>query len=167
MHIRTEQPTDIKKIRAINKKAFGTEAEARLVDALRDSKVEIISLVAEKEGQIIGHILFSPVSLNEETDIKIMGLAPMAVLPDQQNKGVGSQLVQEGLEVCKKAGYEAIAVLGHSEYYPRFGFSPSTEFGITPEFDVPSGVFMIKELKRGALAGREGIISYHRIFKEL
>lgn len=167
MHIRTEQPTDIKKIRDINKKTFDTEAEARLVDALRDSKVEIISLVAEKDGQIIGHILFSPVSLNEETDIKIMGLAPMAVLPDQQNKGVGSQLVQEGLEVCKKAGYEAVAVLGHSEYYPRFGFLPSTEFGITSEFDVPSEVFMIKELKRGVLAGREGIISYHRIFKEL
>lgn len=122
MNIRFEQPGDIEKIREVNLQAFETETEANLVEALRNADVELISLVAEENGEVIGHILFSPVILG---DLKIMGLAPMAVLPDRQNKGVGTELVNAGLQDCEKAGYEAVVVLGHAGYYPRFGFVPS------------------------------------------
>lgn len=164
-HIRLEQPGDINNIRQVNLAAFDTAAEANLVDALRSAGVELISLVSEKEGEIIGHILFSPVSIDGQGNI--MGLAPMAVLPNWQRQGIGSQLVNAGLKACEQAGYRAVVVLGHADYYPRFGFEPSITFNIKSEYDVPPEVFMVKELQPGAFKGIRGIVKYHPLFNEV
>ena len=165
MNVRFQQPDDIENIRHIHLEAFETDVEASLVDALRDSGVELISLVAENRGEIVGHILFSPVSM--DGICRIMGLAPMAVLPNWQGKGVGTQLVNDGLQACEKAGYEVVVVLGHADYYPRFGFAPSINFGIKSEYDVPPEVFMVKTLRDGALDGITGTVKYHPIFNEI
>ena len=165
INIRFEQPNDIEQIKNVHLIAFETETEANIVDALRNAGVDLISLVAEMNGKIIGHILFSPVKFDKDT--KIMGLAPMAVLPNWQRKGVGSKLINEGMKACKQAGYEAVVVLGHPDYYPRFGFEPSVNFKINSEYDIPPEVFMVKELKKGALKDTFGIVKYHQIFNEL
>jgi putative acetyltransferase len=164
MNIRFEQPNDIEQIKNVYLIAFETDTEANLVDALRNAGVELISLVAEKNGEIIGHILFSPVTLDGHA--KIIGLAPMAVLPNWQRKGIGSKLINEGMKACQKAGYEAVVVLGHPNYYPRFGFEPSVNFRIKSEYDVPPEVFMVKQLKKGALKDKTGTVKYHQIFSE-
>jgi putative acetyltransferase len=165
--IRPERKEDFSVIRQINRKAFHTDAEANLIEALRKSKVPIISLVAEYNDIVIGHILFSEVSLDGHCpDILISGLAPMAVLPEYQRKGIGSQLVNEGINICLDAGYPAIVVLGHPLFYPRFGFEPSVNFKIKSEFDVPDEVFMIKELTKDALTNCSGTIIYHAAFKQ-
>lgn len=165
MNIRPEQPGDIDNIRIVNLKAFETEVEANLVDALRDADIDLISLVAEENGKVIGHILFSPVTV--DGNIRVMGLAPMAVLPGWQKKGVGTKLVREGLKVCEKAGYGAAVVLGHPEYYPRLGFVPSVNYGIKCEYDVPPEVFMVKELQAGALEDTKGTVKYHHVFSKV
>ncbi len=168
MIIRLEKPDDQEKIRNINSAAFDTNDEANLVDALRKSGTPLISLVAEEKGELIGHILFSPVSLegNQPTPL-IAGLGPMAVIPECQNKGVGSMLVEEGLRYCKTSGYKAIVVLGHPEYYPRFGFVPSINYDIKSEYQVPPEIFMVKELEEFALKGIDGTIKYHQAFNEI
>lgn len=168
MNIREEQPADVDEIRKVNSEAFETDAEANLVNALRSSGCAYISLVAETDGNIVGHILFTPVELTEnKNNLKIMGLAPMAVLSKFQNKGIGSKLVNSGLEYCKSQGYDAVVVLGHPAYYPRFGFIPSVEYGIKSEYDVPDDVFMILELVPEALKGHKGIIKYHEEFNNV
>ena len=168
MIIREEQPSDIEKIWEVNAEAFETEAEANLVNALRDSGCTFISLVAETEAEVVGHILFTPVVLTgHENKLKIMGLAPMAVLPRYQNKGIGSQLVHAGLEQCKSLGYDAVVVLGHPNYYPKFGFEPSVRYGIKSEYEVPDEVFMILELVPGALNNNTGVIKYHEAFNSV
>ena len=111
--------------------------------------------------------MFSPVSLTGHPGAKIMGLAPMAVAPDHQRKGIGSTLVRAGLERCQQLGFGAVVVLGHSEYYPRFGFSPSSRFGMGCEYDVPEEVFMVMELQPGYLRGRSGTIKYHAAFSNV
>ena len=122
MNIRTEKTTDIDKIWNINVEAFKTEAEANLVDALRDSGTPYISLVAEEDHELVGHILFTPVELvGDASGLRVMGLAPMAVVPKFQNRGIGSLLVKTGIQQCISEGCDAIVVLGHPEYYPRFG----------------------------------------------
>jgi len=168
MIIRPENTDDIKRIREINTSAFGEVSEADLVDALRESGVPIISLVAEEDKTVIGHIMFSPVTINNGCSaISVAGLAPMAVLPEFQRKGVGSMLVKEGLKHCKQTGYSAVVVLGHPEYYPRFGFLPSVIYGIKSEYDVPENVFMILELSDGALKDCHGTVKYHEVFMQL
>ena len=168
MHIRLEQESDRQQIRTINTSAFDTSAEANLVDILRRSDVPLISLVAEENGQLIGHILFSPVSLQGQTPATaIAGLGPMAVLPNWQGQGVGSRLVSAGLKYCAEAGYDVVVVLGHPDYYPRFGFVPASRFNIKSEYEVPDEVFMLKELKPSALTGIEGVIQYHEAFNQV
>jgi len=168
MIIRLEKPEDQIGIRHINTEAFDTDAEANLIDALRKSGIPLISLVAEQNGELAGHILFSPVTLEADNcSISIAGLAPMAVAPAFQKREIGSMLVEEGLKYCEKAGYAAVVVLGHPDYYPRFGFIPSVNYGIKSEFDVPAEVFMAKELRKGALADCNGIVKYHKIFNQL
>lgn len=162
--IRPEKKSDRLKIRSIHILAFQSETEANIVDSLRESGEELISLVAEDNGEILGHILFSPVTLNGENEI--MGLAPMAVKPERQNQGIGTLMVNEGLVYCQKAGYSAVVVLGHPNYYPRFGFLPAKQFGIQSEYNVPPEVFMVKELMKDALNGKSGTIKYHSAFKE-
>ena len=165
MIIRQEQSTDIDGIYAVNCQAFESDAEARLVNHLRDANIEFISFVAEEDDQIIGHILFTPVELDSK--IKLAGLGPMAVLPGWQNKGIGTQLVNEGLRACALADYDAVVVLGHPNYYPRFGFLPAASFDITSEYDVPADVFMLKELKPHALQGVAGVVRYHPAFNRV
>jgi putative acetyltransferase len=167
MKIRTEAPGDRPAVRALHLTAFETRAEADLVDALRDRARPLISLIAEEAGEIVGHILFSPVTLEEHGGLRIMGLAPMAVLPSHQGEGVGSTLVDEGLAHCRKEGFDAVVVLGHPGYYPRFGFQPASRFGIRSEYEVPDEAFMILELRAGALTGVAGTVHYHPAFNEL
>ena len=167
MIIRKEDPKDYAAVHAVNTASFETEAEANLVDVLRKEAQPIISLVAEIDGVIVGHILFSPVSLSGFPDLKIMGLGPLAVIPKYQRKGIGTALTETGLEMCKGLGYGAVIVLGHPEYYPRFGFRPSVLYDITCEYDVPEDVFMVNELQPGYLDGSFGVIKYHPAFTNL
>jgi putative acetyltransferase len=167
MNIRLERPNDYAMIRAVNKSAFETRAEANLVEVLRKEASPCISLIAEVSETIVGHILFTPVSLQGHAELKIMGLGPMAVVPDHQRKGIGSALVNAGLEKCKELGYGAAIVLGHPGYYPRFGFTPSVRYGITCEYEVPEEVFMVLELLPVYLLGASGVIKYHSAFNEV
>lgn len=151
-------------MRTVNAAAFETSAESNLIDALREQAVPIVSLVADDNGVIVGHIMFSAVTLSGHPDLKVMGLGPMAVMPEHQRKGIGSALVRAGLEHCKRLGFVAVVVLGHAEYYPRFGFSPAARFGIRSEYDVPDDVFMAVELQPAALSGKTGTVKYHAAF---
>ena len=161
--IRPERPGDRTAVFAVHAAAFETQAEADLVDALRADAEPIVSLVAEADGTIVGHILFSPVTLDSDPELRVMGLGPMAVLPDWQNRGVGSALVHEGLADCRRLRIPAVVVLGHPGYYPRFGFRPASRFGVRSEYDVPEEVFMAMELQAGTL--RPGTIRYHEAFR--
>ena len=165
MQIRSEQPDDIAAVHALNRAAFGTETEADLVDALRAHAQPVISLVAQDAGSIVGHLCFSPVTLSGHAELKIMGLAPMAVLPAEQRRGIGSALVRDGIGRCKQLGFVAVVVLGHPEYYPRFGFVQASRFGIRSDYDVPDEVFMALELEAGVLHGKSGTIRYHSAFE--
>ena len=167
MQIRNETPADIEAVRSLNLAAFDGAAESRLVDGLRENAEPLISLVAEDDGVIVGHILFSPVIHSQDAELKMMGLAPMAVMPDRQNAGIGSALVESGLERCKELGVAGVIVLGHPNYYPRFGFVPSSTYDIVSEYDVPEGVFMVLELQDGALQDKAGRVHYHREFGKL
>ncbi len=164
--IRAEQHGDREAIFALNNSAFDTPSEANLVDSLRTQATPIISLVAEQDGEVIGHILFSPVTLVGHSDITILGLGPMAVAPEHQHQGIGSALVQAGLEHCRELGVEAVVVLGHPTYYPRFGFVPASRFAIDSEYDAPDEAFMALELKAGRLSGTPGRVKYHRVFSD-
>lgn len=156
--IRSEQPSDFASVYRVNALAFGSEAEAKLVDALRDAGT-YLALVAEHEDQIVGHISFSAVTLGDRTN-KFLGLAPMSVLPGFQSQGIGSAMVTEGLKLCADAGYTAVFVLGHAHYYPRFGFVPARSRGFTCEYPVPDELFMVLELVPGSLEGKSGLIKY-------
>ncbi len=164
MQIRLEQPADVAAVHAVNQSAFETSAEADLVDSLRARAKPIISLVADDHGTIVGHILFSPVMLTGHGGLALMGLAPMAVVPARQRRGIGSALIRGGLDRCRQYACDAIVVLGHPEYYPRFGFAPASAFGLTSEYDVPDEVFMVLELNQGVLRGKSGVIRYHAAF---
>jgi putative acetyltransferase len=167
MLIRDEQRDDQDGVYAVNESAFETPAEAKLVARLRERARPIISLVAENDGEVVGHIMFSPVSLSDHPGLKIMGLAPMAVAPAFQRKGIGSALVRAGIEKCKELGFGALVVLGHREFYPRFGFLPASRFGIESEYDVPDDVFMAMELQPDYLEDATGTIEYHDAFGQL
>lgn len=164
VNIRDEQPGDVRCVHELNSLAFPTEAEANLVDALREEARPVISLVAVDNEALVGHIMFTPVEIGGSPSLKIMGLAPMAVVPDQQGRGIGTQLVTNGLEHCEDMDVEAVVVLGHPAYYPRFGFVPASTRGIDSEYGVPDEAFMILELKSGSLAGIEGTVHYHEVF---
>jgi putative acetyltransferase len=178
MHIRAERREDVDGVRAVVEAAFDTAAEADLVDQLRQQVRPFLSLVAEDEdGQIVGHVAFSPVTLVGHPQVKLMGLAPMAVLPRRQRQGVGVALVPAGLLECKRLGKGGVVVLGHPEYYPRFGFAPASRFGLRCQFDVPDDVFMATELVPGYFArslsnaagpsATAGTVAYHSLFSDL
>ena len=162
--IRLENVGDARCVRELNSLAFPTDAEANLVDALREEARPVISLVAVDDETLVGHIMFTPVELEGSPLLKIMGLAPMAVVPDQQGRGIGAQLVASGLEHCEAMDVEAVVVLGHPAYYPRFGFVAASTRGIDSEYGVPDAAFMVLELKLGSLAGIEGTVHYHEAF---
>lgn len=163
--IRPEQPADLTAIHYVVEQAFqqafGSVAEAKLVDQLRANCQAIVSLVAVENEQIVGHILFSEVTLGDAT---IIGLAPVSVLPSHQKQGIGALLTNAGIDACRNAGYAAMVVLGHPEYYPRFGFVPASRFGIKSEYDVRDEVFLAMELQPGALANCAGVAKYQPEF---
>lgn len=165
MQICPEQPTDVAAIHALNTAAFERVAEADLVDALRKQASPLVSLVAIQGEQVVGHILFTPVTLSSHPNLKIMGLAPIAVSPAHQKQGIGAALIQAGLQECRVLGYGAIVVLGHPDYYPKFGFVPTSQYQITCEYDVPPEAIMLIELIPGYLENKSGMISFHPAFK--
>lgn len=163
--IRPEAPADLAAARAVYEAAFGRPDEARVVDALRGRADPYIGLVAVEDGEIIGHIAFSPATLYcYNAPYTILALGPMAVRPDRQRHGVGSALVREGLEACRRLDHEVIVVLGHAAFYPRFGFVTARPLGVMCEYPVPDEAFMLAELSPGALRGRRGVVSYAREF---
>jgi len=167
MRIRDEEERDRAAVREIVSTEFDTGAEADLVDALRDEAEPCISLVAEEDGTVVGYAMFSPVTVDEHPDAKIMGLAPLVVLYDYQGRGIGSALVHAGLERCRALGVLGVVVVGHPDYYPRFGFGPASRFGLRCEYDVPDEAFLALELVPGALAGKAGTVRYHAAFGRL
>lgn len=167
MRIREETEIDQPVVYAINAAAFPSEAEAKLVDRLRQHASPLISLVAEDGAEVRGHILFTPVSLGSHPELRIMGLAPMAITPEYQAQGLGSALVKAGLEKCNEMKIGAVVVLGHPEFYPRFGFRPAAEFDIHSEYEVPVENFMVLELDEGYLKKYQGCIQYHEEFGKL
>lgn len=169
VEIRPEEARDRRTIFEVNVRAFPQPAEAKLVDALRAAGVATISLVAERNDRVVGHILFSPARVvGEGAAFVAQGLAPMAVEPACQRGGIGSMLVRAGLDACRREGHAVVFVLGHPEYYPRFGFEPAAQQGLHyeggPGFDP---AFFVAELAVGALAGRRGVVHYRPEFAQL
>jgi putative acetyltransferase len=158
--IRPETTADHDAIRHVNRLAFGQDDEARLVDALREGGHVRASLVAVKEEQVVGHILFSdlPIVTGAGT-VSSVALAPVAILPECQNQGIGSALVRRGLEVCKEQGHQLVIVVGHPHFYQRFGFSPELAAPLESPFSERES-FMAVELIPGALGGVTGRVVY-------
>lgn len=163
--VKPEQSTDASAIFQIHQQAFGRLAEAELVAALCQQVPAAISLVAWQNNQAVGHILFTPVTLEPTLPaVKAMGLAPLAVLPARQRQGIGSQLIVAGLAACRVQGYNAVIVIGHPAYYPRFGFVPAGEKGWRCEFPVPPEAFMVCELGSQPLDAITAMVRYHPAF---
>src|SRR6516165_4423395 len=159
MTIEPELEADFERIRHVNRLAFGREDEARLVDALRAGGYARLSLVAEEGGQVVGHVLFSDLPIvTQAGTLHTLALAPVAVLPAHQRQGVGSRLVREGLRACAEAGHRVVVVLGHADYYPRFGFSARLAERLKAPFS--GAAFMALELMPGALANVTGEVRY-------
>ena len=166
IEIRNETPDDYSAVHELNERAFGGPAEARLVDMLREANKVLVSLVALDQNRVVGHILFSPVKVAQAPEnFRGVGLAPMSVLPEFQNRGIGSRLVREGLEVCKRDGYEVVVVLGHTEYYPRFGFLRAKDYGLDNEYGATDS-FMVMELQEGVLERIRGLVKYAPEFRD-
>lgn len=163
--MRPERPEDRDAVWQVHRAAFEQPDEADLVDRLRAQASPYLALVAVLDGEIIGHIAFTPVTLHPaQPDLDVRGLAPMAVLPAHQRSGIGTALVREGLAACRRGGADAVVVLGHPDYYPRFGFALAENFGLESEYDVPPEAFMALELVPGALDGVPGVARYHAAF---
>jgi putative acetyltransferase len=165
--VRPETSADHEAIRQVNCFAFGQIAEARLVDALREGGYVRTSLVAEREGKIVGHILCSnlPIITGAGT-IPALALAPLAVLPEFQRQGIGSALARRGLEVCRDRGHRIVIVVGHPAFYPRFGFSHELAIKLESPYSGRQS-FMAMELIAGALAGVVGQVKYPPPFNEV
>ncbi len=162
--IKKEAPADYDSVYEINRLAFNREDEAKLVDQLREKGDSVISLVAVKGTQLVGHILLSRIFIQAgDQKIPSISLAPVAVLPEFQNQGIGSQLIKEGIDIARKKGESTIFVLGHKEYYPKFGFSDELAKNIENPFENKSH-FMALELKPRALNNIKGDVKYAQAF---
>jgi putative acetyltransferase len=157
--VRVEEPSDHAAIGEINRLAFGRDDEARLVDDLRNGGYIRISLVADDDGRVVGHLLFSALAVGTPNGtVEALALAPMAVVPSHQRRGIGSMLVRKGLQACRDAGHRIVVVLGHPEFYPRFGFSAKMAERLKSAFSGPA--FMAAELTPGVLESVEGEVRY-------
>jgi putative acetyltransferase len=161
--VREEQPGDRAQVRNVNEAAFGRSDEANLIDSLRLEGVVLLSLVAEVDGRIAGHILWSRMTVETaEGSVAAVALAPMAVLPEHQGRGIGSELVRRGLDRLRDRRERIVIVLGHERYYSRFGFSTGKARHLASPF--PPEAFMALELYDGALAGIRGAVRYPAAF---
>ena len=168
IEIRKEHPKDYEGVRIVNDQAFGQPEEGRIVNKIYESCKEIVSLVAVSDNIIIGHIFFSPATIETPTDlIKGMALAPMSVLPEFQNKGIGSMLVKEGLRIIRNMSYPFVIVLGHEKFYQRFGFQHASNYGLKCQWeDVPDDAFMVMIIDKIVMEGISGITKYRDEFDE-
>ena len=161
--VRDERQADLEAIRDVNRHAFGQDQEADIVDALRANGAASLSLVAAVDERIVGHIMYSPVQIGR---LEGRGLGPMGVLPEYQRRGIGSRLVEIGNRQLEIAGCPFIVVLGHAEFYPRFGFKPAKPIGVTCEWNVPENVFLILVLDSDRMRGASGLAKYRHEFSE-
>jgi len=159
--IRAERPEDAAAIHAVHGAAFPADAEANLVDALRASSRLSLSLVAECNGGVVGHVAFSPITV--EGVLSGWGLAPMSVTPEFQRQGVGGRLIDDGLARARDAGIPFVVVLGHPEYYPRFGFARARDFGLANVYGADES-FMVVELRSGGIPKGGGLVKYCEAF---
>ena len=163
MIIREEQPHDRPGVLQLNRDAFGGDGEAELIDKLHADGLVAVSLVAEEDGRIIGHILLSRLRLEMDGRLlRGLTLAPMAIAPARQRQGKGSGLVKAAIEAARQIGADAIIVLGHPGFYPRFGFSAQDAAKLASPFT--GDAFMALELTSGALAGQRGSVVYPAAF---
>ncbi|RUT78131.1 GNAT family N-acetyltransferase [Ancylomarina longa] len=168
--IRPENKSDYRTISMVTDMAFGREEEGKLIENLRKNRkfIKDLSLVACMGSEIVGHILFTPILIKHEDKIfNSLALAPVSVIPELQSLGIGSQLIQKGLAKAKKLGHESVIVLGHENYYPRFGFLPASKYRITAPFEVPDNVFMAIELVKNTLQNVHGCVAYPKEFNEV
>lgn len=169
LQIRPERPADAGAIAEVVRRAFGQEDEATLVARLRLSSRfdERLSMVAEVEGRLVGHVLFTPIEVRDRArQTPALALAPLAVHPEHQRKGVGTALVREGLGVCKTLGNNLVIVVGEGAFYSRFGFRPAGAWGIVAPFAVPAEAWMVLPLRAGALDGVRGVVAYPEPFHD-
>ena len=166
--VRQENLDEIAAVHAVNESAFGQPTEARIVDSIRAACPDVVSLVAVDGDKVVGHIFFSPVIVRGSNGIiQGMGLAPMAVLPERQRQGIGSMLVKAGIKAMRERNCPFIIVLGHPEYYPRFGFAPASHHGLSCQWDeVPDEAFMVLILDEAAMAGVSGTARYRDEFDQ-
>jgi putative acetyltransferase len=157
--IRAEQPSDVKAIYDVEEQAFGRPLEAGMVDALRDHGKVVLSLVAEHDGEIVGHVLFSWTTIETGSgSVREASLGPIGVLPRLQGRGIGGAMIREGLSRCRDLGFGAVFLLGNPAYYGRFGFRPARLLGITYYQGIPyEDAFQVVELREGALEGVKGV----------
>ena len=161
IEIREELPADVTAIRQVNNRVFEQDQEGNIIDALRSNGAALLSLVATLNGQVVGHIMYSPLSVGP---LSGAALGPMAVLPEHQRQGIGSRLIEAGNQKLGEAGCPFIVVLGHADYYPRFGFKPASSHGIRCEWDVPDNVFMVLALNPVKMQGVSGLATYRHEF---
>lgn len=161
VEIRAERDGDEAAVRVVHLEAFARPDEAELVARLRARARPYVALVAAAGGQIVGHIVFAPVTLHcYQAPYSIMALAPMAVRPAWQRRGIGSALVRAGLAACRAAACDVVVVVGHPAFYPRFGFVRARPLGLLSEPPFLDDAFMVAELTPGALRGRRGVVLY-------
>ncbi len=166
MIIRKEKKEDFNSIYKINEQVFKQKDESELIERIRAGRnfIPELSLVAEENGKLIGHILFSKIKIIGEKEYESLALAPMAVLPEFQKQGIGGKLIKEGLNKAREFGFNSVIVIGHKEYYPRFGFERASKWNIKCPFEVPDEAFMAVELNAGALTEKSGIVEYPKEF---
>jgi putative acetyltransferase len=166
LRVRPERAGDFAAIDRVHEQAFQGPGEARLVRALRAEARPYLGLVAERDGGVVGHIAFSPVAI-EGGSPPSLGLGPVGVAPSLQRAGIGSALVRAGLDACAADGARIVVVLGHAEYYPRFGFRPASPLGLRYRSETFDPSFFVLELAPGALDGISGQVRYHEAFERL
>jgi len=165
IEIREERPDDVAAVRELNRRAFGQDQESNIVDALRANGAALLSLVATLNDRVVGHIMYSAVSVGGNVKGAVLG--PMAVIPERQRQGIGSKLIEAGNQNLKNADCPFIIVVGHANYYPRFGFRPASEHGIKCEWDVPDDVFMLLVLDQVKMEGVSGLAKYRDEFSSV
>jgi len=167
--VRKEEEKDYKKIYEVNKLAFGQENESKLIEKIRKGKnfIPDLSLVAEIGNKIVGHIMFSKIIIVGSSVFETLALAPMAVIPAFQKQGIGSELIKKGMARAKELGFDYIIVLGHKDYYPKFGFERASKWNIKCPFEVPDEAFMAIELTEKSLEDKAGTVKYPNEFMKV